>query len=126
MKFINVIRPGDFVILKSLGELKQEYGEPKEYTSTGSLFFGEVDTNRDPKKFLHISKNTRKELGNVLRIKSVSNHKSGLEIYFTAENNGIEYDYEDSMEISFTERLIDAVQINGKWHLANDDINSLY
>ncbi len=73
--------------------------------------------------FVH--KNVRKELGNVLRIKRVENSEHSNAIFFHAENNGIEYDYEDSEDVVFEKQIVDAVLINGKWYQADKDLNIL-
>lgn len=125
MKFINVIRNGDFVRLKTLSQLEDEFGLPQKGGIVGSLFFGDRNNLRNnlSSAFL-IHKNAREELGNVLRIKRVENAKLSDSIFFHAENNGISYDYEDT-EVVFEKQIVDAVLINGTWHQVNEDLNNL-
>ena len=122
MKFINVIREGDFVRLKTLSQLEDEFGLPQKGGIVGSLFFG--DRNNLSSAFL-VYKNAREELGNVLRIKRVENAKLSDSIFFHAENNGISYDYEDTDDVVFEKQIVDAVLINGTWHQVNEDLNNL-
>ena len=68
MKFINVIREGDFVRLKTLSQLEKEFGKAQEGGAIGSLFFGDRE-NLDSAFFIY--ENVKEELGNVLRIKRV-------------------------------------------------------
>lgn len=124
MRFINIIRPGDFVKLKTLEELTQEFGTPTKSGILRAIGFGELDL-KNPYKHFTVYPNVKRELGNVLRVKTVANQIDGLEIYFTAENNGIEYFYEDGDDVSFTQHLISEVLINGKWYKANESLNNL-
>lgn len=123
MKFINVIREGDFVRLKTLSQLEKEFGKAQEGGVIGSIFFG--DRNKLESVFF-ISRNVKRELGNVLRIKRVENAELSDEIFFHTENNGILYDYEDTQDVIFEKQIVDAVLINGKWYKANDDLNVLF
>ena len=86
MKFINVIREGDFVRLKTLSQLEKEFGKAQEGGAIGSLFFGDRE-NLDSAFFIY--ENVKEELGNVLRIKRVENAELSDSIFFHAENNGI-------------------------------------
>ena len=122
MKFINVIREGDFVRLKTLSQLEKEFGKSQEGGAIGSLFFGDRE-NLDSAFFIY--ENVIEELGNVLRIKRVENAKLSDSIFFHAENNGISDDYEDSEDIVFEKQIVDAVLINGRWHQADTDLNIL-
>ena len=122
MKFINVIREGDFVRLKTLSQLEKEFGKAQEGGVIGSFFFG--DRHKLESVFF-ISKNVKRELGNVLRIKRVENAELSDEIFFHAENNGILYDYEDTQDVIFEKQIVDAVLINGKWYQADMDLNAL-
>ena len=119
MKFINVIREGDFVRLKTLSQLEKEFGKAEKSGIIGTLFFG------DRKKGFFVHKNERKELGNVLRIKKVENAELSDNIFFQAENNGISYDYNDIEDVTFEKHIVDSVLINGKWYKASDDLNVL-
>lgn len=122
MKFINVIREGDFVRLKTLTQLEKEFGLPKKGGVIGSLLFGGWD-NLDSTFFVY--ENVREELGNVLRIKRVENAELSGSIFFHAENNGISYDYENIGDVVFEKQIVDAVLINGTWYQANADLNNL-
>lgn len=123
MKFINVIREGDFVRLKTLEQLESEFGKAGKGGAIGSLFFGEMN-NLDEAFFVY--NNVRIELGNVLRIKRVENAELTEAVFFHAENNGILYDYEDTQDVIFEKCIVDSVLINGKWYKANDNLNVLY
>ena len=122
MKFINVIREGDFVKLKTLSQLEKEFGKPQKGGAIGSVFFG--DRNNLASSFF-VYENVKEELGNVLRIKKVENTELSDEIFFYAENNGISYDYDDIEDVMFEKHIVDSVLINGKWYKANDDLNVL-
>ena len=123
MKFINSIREGDFVRLKTLDQLKIEFGEPQKGGIIDSLFFGDRN-NLDSAFFVY--KNVKRELGNVLRIKRVESAELSDNIFFHAENNGMTYDYEDTQDVTFEKCIVDSVLINGKWYKANDYLNVLY
>ena len=122
MKFINVIREGDFVRLKTLDQLEKEFGKAQEGGVIGALYFGDKD-NLESVFFVY--ENVREELGNVLRIKRVENSEHSDAIFFHAENNGIVYDYDDIEDVVFAKQIVDAVLINGKWHKADADLNFL-
>jgi len=122
MKFINSIREGDFVRLKTLSQLEKEFGKVEKIGITGTLFFGDRN-NLDLGFFVH--KNERRELGNVLRIKRVENAEHSGAIFFHAENNGISYGYDDIEDVVFEKQIVDAVLINGKWYQADMDLNVL-
>lgn len=119
MKFINVIREGDFVRLKTLSQLEKEFGKAEKSVNIDTLFFG------DRKKGFFVHKNERKELGNVLRIKKVQKAELSDNIFFQAEDNGIFYNYDDIEGISFEKHIVDSVLINGKWYKASDELNVL-
>lgn len=124
MKFINSIREGDFVKLKTLEQLESEFGKPKKGCAIGSLFFGD-SKNIDLGFFVY--KNVRKELGNILRIKRVEYYEVSDQIFFhAAENRGISYGYDDIEDVVFEKQIVDSVLINGKWYNANDNLNVLY
>ena len=122
MKFINVIREGDFVRLKTLSQLEKEFGKAHVGVAIGSFCFGDRK-NLDSAFFVY--SNVKQELGNVLRIKRVENAELSDSIFFHAENNGISYDYEDTEDVVFEKQIVDAVLINGKWYQADADLNSL-
>lgn len=122
MKFINVIREGDFVKLKTLSQLEKEFGKAQKGGVIGALFFGDRN-DLDSAFFVH--KNVREELGNVLRIKRVENAEHTDTIFFHAENNGISYGYDDIEDVTFEKQIVDSVLINGKWYQADMDLNVL-
>lgn len=122
MKFINVIREGDFVRLKTLSQLEKEFGKAQEGGVIGSLFFGDRENLASA---FFIYENVKEELGNVLRIKRVENAELSDSIFFHAENNGISYGYEDSEDVVFGKQIVDAVLINGRWYQADTDLNIL-
>lgn len=122
MKFINSIREGDFVRLKTLSQLEKEFGKAQKGGIIGSLFFGDKN---DLDSMFFIYKNVRRELGNVLRIKRVENAEHSDAIFFHAENNGISYGYDDIEDVVFEKQIVDAVLINGKWYQADMDLNVL-
>lgn len=122
MKFINVIREGDFVRLKTLSQLEKEFGKAQKGGAIGSIFFGDRE-NLDSAFFIY--ENVKEELGNVLRIKRVENAELSDSIFFHAENNGISYGYEDSEDVVFEKQIVDAVLINGRWYQADTDLNIL-
>ena len=122
MNFINVIKEGDFVKLKSLQSiiLDGKYLLSK----TCPIIGGECLVNpKNKEDFFIIEPNTLEELGNVVRIKQVFSN-SGI-IYFKAENNGIVYHYEDGEDLNFDDRLIESVFLNGKWYDANERLNTI-
>lgn len=123
MKFINVIREGDFVRLKTLEQLESEFGEPQKGGAIGSVFFSD---RKNIASAFFVYENVREELGNVLRIKRVENEVSSDSIFFHAENSGIFYDYDDIEDVVFEKHIVDSVLINGKWYKANDNLNVLY
>lgn len=122
MKLINVIREGDFVRLKPLSQLKKEFGKAQEGGVIGAIYFGNP---QDINSVFYVYKNVRCELGNVLRIKRVENSEHSDAIFFHAENNGIEYDYDDIEDVVFEKQIVDAVLINGRWYKADKDLNIL-
>ena len=88
MKFINAIQKGDFVKLRTASKIKIKFnGEdvvPCPIIGGRAIKF--PDGN-----MLVIEPNLRRELGNVVRVKCVSDDKQKGRIYFNAENNGIKY-----------------------------------
>lgn len=125
MKFINVIREGDFVRLKTLSQLEKEFGKPQKGVVIGSLFFGDTANLDYLDSSFFVYKNVKEELGNVLRIKKIKNSVVSDSILFHAENNGISYDNAEDYDVTFEEQIVDAVLINGKWHQADTDLNVL-
>lgn len=119
MKFINVIREGDFVRLKTLEQLEKEFGKAGKGGAIGSLFFGEMENFLES---FFVNNDVRKELGNVLRIKRVEISDLTNNVFFHAESNGIAYEYEDE-DVVFDKKIVDAVLINGKWYQADEPLN---
>ena len=106
MKFINAIQKGDFVRLRTASKIKFKFnGEdvvPCPIIGGRAIKFPDGNV-------LVIEPNLRLELGNVVRIKSVSDDRSNKRIYFHAENNGIEYQFLDGDDLFFL--MIDALRL---------------
>jgi len=119
MKFKNAIQKGDFVMLRTAYQIIDKFNgvELNICPTIGgrAIKFPDGDV-------LIIEPNLRLELGNVVRIKSVSDNRQEKRIYFHAENNGIEYPYEDGDDLSFDDRSVEAVMINGVWYDADSEI----
>ena len=116
MKFINVIKEGDFIKLKSINSLILEGWEHKINSPIiGGEYFFTKNNN-----ILFISPNTVDELGNVVRIDHLINDN-----YYACCNN-IQYPYEkNGSYVKIQPELIDKVLINGKWYDANESLNHL-
>jgi hypothetical protein len=111
MKFIDAIQTGDFVRLKSLEQLKEEYDYSTYYSDT--LVFYE---KRSDAVLFTIGKEHIHFLGKVQRIKSVD--KSSCSTYFKIE--------ETSCFGSLLEKyLIDSILVNGKWYKVEDSMDEL-
>ena len=123
MKFINVIKEGDFVRLKTRSQLEKEFGKAQKGVVIGSLFFGADTADLDSTFFVY--ENVKEELGNVLRIKKIKNSIVTDSILFHAENNGISYDNEYDGDVVFEKQIVDSVLINGKWYQADTDLSVL-
>ena len=52
----------------------------------------------------------------------IYDNKQRERIYFNAENNGIKSPYEDGDDLSFDDRSVEAVMINGVWYDADSKI----
>lgn len=119
MKFINAIQKGDFVKLRTASKIKIKFnGEdvvPCPIIGGRAIKF--PDGN-----MLVIEPNLRRELGNVVRVKCVSDDKQRERIYFNAENNGIKYPDGDGDDLFFDDRSVEAVMINGVWYDADSKI----
>ena len=119
MKFINAIQKGDFVMLRTANQIMNKFNgvELDNCPIIGGRAIKFSDGN-----MLVIEPNLRLELGNVVRIKSVSDDRSNKRIYFHAENNGIEYQFLDGDDLFFDDRCVEAVMINGIWYDADSEI----
>ena len=131
MKLINAIKEGDFVRLRSLSEIINEYNGVKSdrYPIIGGICVmlpdrkDEISENR----FMLIEPNVVNELGHVVRIKNVkpSINFAGR-IWFGAESNGLIFKENNGNSISFDDRIIHSVLIDGKWYDANMNIDVLF
>ena len=131
MKFINAIKEGDFVRLRSLSEIINEYNGVKSDRCPiiGGICVmlpdrkDEISENR----FMLIEPNVVNELGHVVRIKNVkpSINFAGR-IWFGAESNGLIFKENNGNSISFDDRIIHSVLIDGKWYDANMNIDVLF
>ena len=119
MKFINAIQKGDFVMLRTVDQIMNEFNgvELDKCPIIGGMAIKFPDGD-----MLVIEPNLRLELGNVVRVKSVLDNKQKGRIYFNAENNGTKYPYEDGDDLSFDDRSVEAVMINGVWYEADSEI----
>lgn len=120
MKFINVIKEGDFVKLKSIDQLVSEGWKREEFCP---IIRGESFTMLNDN--LIIDPNTVKELGNVVRIDHISKGEFNNVLYYACCNS-IEYYYEDGSSVNIHPKLIDQVLIHDKWYFSNDNINDLH
>ena len=115
MKFINVIKEGDFIKLKSINRLIREGWYHDENCP---IIGGEHFTKNYNDLF--VSPNTVDELGNIVRIDHLINDN-----YYACCNN-IQYPYEkNGSYVKIQPELIDKVLINGKWYDANESLNHL-
>ena len=119
MKFINAIQKGDFVMLRTAYQIMDKFNgvELDKCPIIGGMAIKFPDGD-----MLVIEPNLRLELGNVVRVKSVLDNKQKGRIYFNAENNGTKYPYEDGDDLSFDDRSVEAVMINGVWYEADSEI----
>lgn len=131
MKLINAIKEGDFVRIRSLSEIINEYNGIKSdhCPIIGGICImlpdnkGEIQENQ----FILIEPNVVNELGHVVRIKNVkpSINFPGR-IWFVAESNGLIFEESNGNGISFDDRIIYSVLIDGKWYDANINIDVLF
>ena len=130
MKLINAINEGDFVRLRSLPRIINEYNGVK---SDHCPIIGGICVMLPDRKdeipenqFILIEPNVVNELGHVVRIKNV---KTSIDfagrIWFDAESNGLIFEKSNRNDISFDDRIIHSVLIGGKWYDADMNIDAL-
>ena len=119
MMFINVIKEGDFIKLKSIGSLILEGWKREDHCP---IIGGEHFTKNDD--HLLVSPNTVDELGNVVRIDHASFGEYNKTMYYACCNS-IQYPYDNGSCVQIKPELIDKVLINGKWYDANKTLNCL-
>ena len=121
MKFKNAIQKGDFVMLRTAYQIMDKFNGV-ELDNCPIIGGRAIMFNENKDDILIVEPNLRLELGNVVRIKSVSDNREEKRIYFHAENNGIKYQYEHGDDLSFDDRSVEAVMINGVWYDADSEI----
>ena len=119
MKFINVIKEGDFIKLKSINRLIREGWYHDENCP---IIGGEHFTKNYNDLF--VSPNTVDELGNIVRIDHVSIGEYNNTVYYACCNS-IQYPYDNRSYVEIQPELIDKVLINGKWYDANKTLDCL-
>ena len=119
MEFINVIKEGDFIKLKSVNSLILEGWK---HENNCPVIGGEYFTKNNIDLF--VSPNTVYELGNVVRIDRVSKGEYNKTIYYACCNS-VPYLYDNGSYVEIQPKLIDKVLINGKWYDAEETLNCL-
>lgn len=130
MKLINAIKEGDFVRLRSLSGIINEYnGVKRDHCPIIGGICVMLPDRKDEipeNQFILIEPNVVNELGHVVRIKNV---KTSIDfagrIWFDAESNGLIFEKSNGNDISFDDRIIHSVLIDGKWYDADMDIDAL-
>ena len=130
MKLINAIKEGDFVRLRSLSGIINEYnGVKRDHCPIIGGICVMLPDRKDEipeNQFILIEPNVVNELGHVVRIKNV---KTSIDfagrIWFDAESNGLIFEKSNGNDISFDDRIIHSVLIDGKWYDANMNIDAL-
>ena len=131
MKLINAIKEGDFVRLRSLSGIINEYNGVKSdhCPIIGGIYVMLPDCKDETQEnqFILIEPNVVNELGHVVRIKNVkpSINFAGR-IWFGAESNGLIFEESNGNGISFDDRIIHSVLIGGKWYDADMNIDVLF
>ena len=131
MKLINAIKEGDFVRLRSLSGIINEYnGVKRDHCPIIGGICVMLPDRKDEiqeNQFILIEPNVVNELGHVVRIKNVkpSINFAGR-IWFGAESNGLIFKENNGNSISFDDRIIHSVLIDGKWYDANMNIDVLF
>lgn len=132
MKLINIIKEGDFVRLRSLSGIINEYNGVK---SDHCPIIGGIcvmlpdrkDEIQEKNQFILIEPNVVNELGHVVRIKNVkSSINFAGRIWFGAESNGLIFKENNGNGISFDDRIIHSVLIDGKWYDADMNVDVLF
>ena len=130
MKLINAIKEGDFVRLRSLSGIINEYnGVKRDHCPIIGGICVMLPDRKDEipeNQFILIEPNVVNELGHVVRIKNVkpSINFAGR-IWFGAESNGLIFEKSNGNDISFDDRIIHSVLIDGKWYDADMNIDVL-
>lgn len=130
MKLINVIKEGDFVRLRSLSGIINEYnGVKRDHCPIIGGICVMLPDRKDEipeNQYILIEPNTVNELGHVVRIKNVkpSTDFAGR-IWFDAESNGLIFEKSNGNSISFDDRIIHSVLIDGKWYDADMNTDAL-
>ena len=130
MKLINAIKEGDFVRLRSLSGIINEYnGVKRDHCPIIGGICVMLPDRKDEipeNQFILIEPNVVNELGHVVRIKNV---KTSIDfagrIWFDAESNGLIFEKSNGNDISFDDRIIHSVLIDGKWYEADMNIDAL-
>ena len=130
MKLINAIKEGDFVRLRSLSGIINEYnGVKRDHCPIIGGICVMLPDRKDEipeNQFILIEPNVVNELGHVVRIKNV---KTSIDfagrIWFDAESNGLIFEKSNGNDISFDDRIIHSVLIDGKWYDADMNIDAL-
>ena len=131
MKLINAIKEGDFVRLRSLSGIINEYnGVKRDHCPIIGGICVMLPDRKDEiqeNQFILIEPNVVNELGHVVRIKNVkpSINFAGR-IWFGAESNGLIFKENNGNSISFDDRIIHSVLIDGKWYDADMNIDVLF
>ena len=131
MKLINAIKEGDFVRLRSLSGIINEYnGVKRDHCPIIGGICVMLPDRKDEipeNQFILIEPNVVNELGHVVRIKNV---KTSIDfagrIWFDAESNGLIFEKSNGNDISFDDRIIHSVLIEGKWYDADMNIDVLF
>lgn len=119
MKFKNAIQKGDFVMLRTFDQIMDKFNgvELDNCPIIGGRAIKFPDSD-----VLILDPNLILELGNAVRIKSVSDNRQRKRIYFHAENNGIKYPSDCVDDLLFDDRSVKSVMINGQWYDADKEI----
>ena len=130
MKLINAIKEGDFVRLRSLSGIINEYNGVKSdhcpIIGGICVMLQDCKDETQENQFILIEPNVVNELGHVVRIKNV---KTSIDfagrIWFDAESNGLIFEKSNGNDSSFDDRIIHSVLIGGKWYEADMNIDAL-
>jgi len=119
MQFINVIKEGDFIKLKSINNLILEGWKHEKHCP---IIGGESFTKNNID--LLVPPNVVDELGNVVRIDRVSISEYNNTMYYACCHS-IQYPYDNGSYVGIQPELIDKVLINGKWYDAKKTLDYL-
>lgn len=112
MLAINVIKEGDFILLKSQEELEERFGlSTSKCGCIGGLRFGEIDDD-----CLIIDEFENNNLGKVVRVsKIIPSHNRG-KFFIEIQANGLFDKNELQCQSNVIQsELIKSVYLNGKW-----------